>query len=93
MVRNRRCRETKFRREYPIPPYTADFCCVELKLIIEVDGKHHLTEDGVEHDKARDEYLKELGYAIFRIPGFKTLKEPENVLKQIEEGIDRRRTE
>ena len=40
MLKNRRCRGRKFRREYPIPPYTADFCCVKLKLIIEVDGCH-----------------------------------------------------
>ena len=45
MVRNRRCGNQKFRREYPIPPYTADFCCVALKLIIEVDGEHHQTEE------------------------------------------------
>ena len=38
IVRNRSCRNQKFRREYPIPPYTADFCCVALKLIVEVDG-------------------------------------------------------
>ncbi len=42
MLRNRRCRNQKFRREHPIPPYTVDFCCVALKLIIEIDGKHHL---------------------------------------------------
>ena len=64
-----------------------------LKLIIEVDGKHHLTEDGVDHDKARDEYLNGIGYEIFRIPGFETLKEPEKLLKQIEEVIEQRRAE
>ena len=35
----------KFRREYPIPPYTADFCCVALKLIVELDGEHHQAEE------------------------------------------------
>jgi very-short-patch-repair endonuclease len=37
-VRNRQIAGQKFRREYPTPPYTADFCCVELKLILEIDG-------------------------------------------------------
>ena len=41
-VRNRRIANQKFRR----PPYTADFCCVELKLILEIDGADHFTEDG-----------------------------------------------
>ena len=37
-VRNRRIANQKFRREYPIPPYTADFCCIELKPFLEIDG-------------------------------------------------------
>lgn len=41
MVRSRRCRNQKFRPEYPLPPYTADFCCVALKLIAEIDGEDH----------------------------------------------------
>jgi very-short-patch-repair endonuclease len=45
-VRNRRIANQEFRREYPIPPYTADFSCVELKLILEIDGAEHFTEDG-----------------------------------------------
>ena len=70
IVRNRRCRNQKFRREYPIPPHTADFCCVALKLIIEVDGQHHQTEEGRQRDERRDRHLVELGYALLRIPGY-----------------------
>ena len=47
-VRNRQVCRQKFRREYPVPPYTADFCCVELKLILEVDGADHFTEEARE---------------------------------------------
>ena len=64
IVRNRGCRNQKFRREYPIPPYTADFCCVALKLIVEVDGEHHQTDEGRERDKRRDRYLAEQGYTL-----------------------------
>lgn len=60
IVRNRRCRNQKFRREYPIPPYTADFCCVALKLIVEVDGEDHHTKAGRKHDDRRDRYLAEV---------------------------------
>jgi very-short-patch-repair endonuclease len=31
----------KFRRQHPIGNYYADFVCLELKLIIEVDGGQH----------------------------------------------------
>ena len=50
MLRNRRCRNQKFCREYPIPPYTVDFCCVALKLIVEVDGEPNQTDEGRLHD-------------------------------------------
>jgi len=45
-VRNRQVCGQKFRREYAIPPYTVDFCCVELKLIIESDGLSILRRTG-----------------------------------------------
>ena len=45
-VRASRIRGQKFRREHPIGPYTVDFVCLAIKLIIEVDGKDHLTDSG-----------------------------------------------
>ena len=93
MVRNRRCRGQKFRREYNIGPYTVDFCCVALKLIVEVDGEHHFTEQGREHDRKRDAYLRELGYEVLRIPGYDVLREPLRALSRIEQAIEQRRGE
>ena len=57
VLRKRRCRGMKFRREYPIPPYTADFCCVQLKLIVEVGGEHHHSDQGRRYDQRRDHRL------------------------------------
>ena len=62
MLRDRRCCGVKFWREYPIERYVVDFCCVELKLIVEVDGKAHCTDLGIAADRARDRYLRCLGY-------------------------------
>ena len=83
MVRHRRCCGEKFRREYVIEPYTTDFCCVALKLIVEVDGKDHFTETGLEHDQVRDQYLSDRGYVILRIPGYDVLREPHSVRQRI----------
>ncbi len=77
-LRNRKCLGAKFRREVPIDPYTADFCCVELKLIIEIDGDPHLTEEGRERDRERDTYLIKLGYKILRVPGYEVIREDGN---------------
>ena len=90
MVRSRRCRNQKFRREYPIPPYTADFCCVALKLVIEIDGEHHQTDEGKAHDAARDRFLSDLGYEVLRIPGYQVKRDPAAVRGQIESAIDDR---
>ena len=70
MLRNRRCRNQKFRREYAIPPYTVDFCCVAFRLIVEVDGEHHQADEGRQHDQRRDRFLAERGFDVVRVPGF-----------------------
>jgi len=52
----------KFRRQHPIPPYIADFCCVEKKLIVELDGSQHN-----EHaDEVRTKFLKGQGWKMIR---------------------------
>lgn len=70
--------------------YTIDFCCVALKLIIEVDGVHHQTEEGRRHDQHRDRCLADLGYHVVRIPGYEVLRDAAAVRRQIEHAIDER---
>jgi very-short-patch-repair endonuclease len=82
-LRDRRVLGQKFRREHPVPPYTVDFFCVELGLVIEIDGQPHLTPEGIEHDRVRDRFLKSLGYEILRIPGYEILRDSQSVRNQI----------
>ena len=74
-VRDRQVLGQKFRREHPVPPYTVDFFCVELALVIEIDGQPHLTPEGIALDRIRDRFLKSLGYRILRIPGYEILRD------------------
>ncbi len=90
MLRSPRCRNQKFRREYPIPPYTVDFCCVGLKLVIEVDGEHHQTDEGRQHDQRRDKYLAEFGYDVVRLSGYEVVQDPAAARRRIEQVIDER---
>ncbi len=92
-LRNRQCHGQKFRREFPIPPYTADFCCVELQLIIEIDGEPHTTAAGRAHDASRDQFLKELGYEVLRVPGYGVLREAGTAFRQIEAAVKSRMEE
>jgi very-short-patch-repair endonuclease len=86
-IRNRQIEGVKFRREFPIPPYTVDFCSVEERLIIEVDGQAHFSEEGERHDHARDQYLESLGYRILRIPGYDVIRDGGKVIHQIGEFV------
>ena len=82
-LRDRRVLGQKFRREHPVPPYTVDFFCVELGLVIEIDGQPHLTPEGIAHDRVRDRFLKSLSYKILRITGYEILRDSQSVRNQI----------
>lgn len=53
---------------YRISTYELDFCSLDKKLDIEIDGEqHYLDPKIIESDKRRTEYLENLGWTIFRI--------------------------
>jgi very-short-patch-repair endonuclease len=57
----------EFRRQHPVGPYIPDFASVKARLIIEVDGDTHATEEEIAHDRRRDAYLRKRGWRIFRV--------------------------
>ncbi len=54
----------KIRRQHAIDNFIADFACLEKKLIIEVDGKIHDSQQ--EYDEGRTYRLEEIGYNVIR---------------------------
>jgi very-short-patch-repair endonuclease len=64
-LRNRQLGDHKFVRQMPIGPYFADFVCRERKVIVEVDGGTHSTDDEVLQDAKRTLELQALDYRIF----------------------------
>ena len=65
-VRGRGVAGFKFRRQYPIGPYIADFACVEIRLIVELDGGQHAEEHARVYDGQRTAYLKSRGFRVRR---------------------------
>ncbi|WP_369821490.1 endonuclease domain-containing protein [Novosphingobium sp. CF614] len=61
-------RGLKFRRQFPIAGYVADFACVEVRLLIEVDGIVHDMGERPAHDARRDAILDASGWQVMRIP-------------------------
>ena len=56
----------KFKRQYAVGLYVADFYCPAAKLVIEIDGLTH--DFSVERDERRDDYMRGLGLSVLRIP-------------------------
>ena len=55
----------KFRRQHIIAGYIVDFYCPSLRLAVEVDGPHHLSQD-IE-DEMRDHLLGSYGVRVLRV--------------------------
>ncbi|HEV8582715.1 MAG TPA: endonuclease domain-containing protein [Thermoanaerobaculia bacterium] len=89
MLRGRRLGGLKFRRQFPISPFIADFCCFALKLIVELDGEVHAAAPQAAHDENRDIYLRSLGYTILRFPNELVFSNPESLLRAISETAER----
>ena len=56
----------KFRRQHPVGNYIADFACIPYKLIVEVDGDTHFTDEAEAKDKVRSDFITAQGWTIFR---------------------------
>ena len=76
-----------FRRQRPIGTYIADFMCLELKLIIEVDGYSHQFK--TEADKERDNALTELGFTVLRFSDAEVMRDLPNVQRTLEIWIEK----
>ena len=87
-LRNRRLSGLKFRRQNPIGPFVADFCCPNRRLVIEVDGDVHETQH--EEDAAREALLTVAGYEVMRIPNEAVIADLPMVLAAIAAAADRK---
>jgi len=65
-LRDRRFAGHKFRRQFPIGPYIADFACKSARLIVETDGDQHGSDEQQRRDTARTEWLKGQGWRVLR---------------------------
>jgi very-short-patch-repair endonuclease len=79
-----------FRRQHAIGPYVADFACLRLKLLIEVDGPSHLTVDQIAHDVRRTKYLRHEGYQVLRFWNLDILTNLDRVIERISTEVKRR---
>ena len=73
----------KFRKQYPINGYVADFACLSPRLLIEIDGDNHSYGDRRKRDDTRDRILAAEGYETLRIPAVEVLKNMDGAVAHI----------
>ena len=83
-LKNRRLLDVKFRRQFPIGPYIADFVCLELSLIIELDGSQHSEQV----DNERSLFLNQHGFRVIRFWNNDLFNNSDGVMEQIRLTIE-----
>jgi len=81
ILRDRRLRDLKFRRQFPIGPFIADFCCWEIRLVIELDGEVHAEQ--TERDRERDAFIRGSGFTVMRFPNDRMFEDVAGVIEEI----------
>jgi len=72
-------------RQRPIHHFIVDFYCPALKLVIEIDGEQHYTEEGKAYDEERRKILERYGLREIRFRNKEVMNEFDRVCKEIEE--------
>ena len=80
-----------FRRQHAIGPFITDFCAPRKKVIIELDGGHHLEQEG--YDEERTGYLESRGYRVLRFSNNQVMNDIEGVLKAIDFALEAGKSE
>jgi len=85
-LRFRQLDEAKFRRQHPISPFIADFCCMERGLVSELDGGQHAEQE--EADRRRSAFLARRGYRVIRFWDNEVMEDIEAVLQRIMDELE-----
>src|SRR5690606_7532862 len=74
VLKARQMKGYQFRRQRPVLNYIADFMCIELKLILEVDGITHSYEEVSRRDSLKQSELESAGFKILRFQDEEVLR-------------------
>jgi very-short-patch-repair endonuclease len=82
-IRRKQLKGYQFYRQKPIGDYIVDFFCPKIRLVIEVDGGQHFSDEMREYDRIRDDYLHSLGLRVLRFTNTDVLTRIEAVVESI----------
>ena len=73
----------KFRQQVPIDHFIVDFACLSERLIVEVDGGTHSTDEEIAKDRPRQQYLQRQGFRVLRVWNSEIRENIEGVMDSI----------
>ena len=71
----------KWRRQHPVGRFVLDFCCPQLRLVVELDGEVHAYQ--ASYDEDRTDHLARHGYHVIRFANRDVFDHPDAVLATI----------
>jgi very-short-patch-repair endonuclease len=89
-LRDNRLAGASFRRQVPIENYIADFVCHAAKLVIELDGGQHFSDQGEQADAARSAVIEAQGFKVLRFSNHDVMTNRAGVLETIATAIAER---
>ena len=79
-----RTHQVRFSRQKVLGKYIADFYSAEAKLVIELDGSQHYTDEEQIYDEIRTAFLEGYGLRVIRIPNSEIHSNFEGVCEYID---------
>ena len=78
----------RFRRQFIIGDFITDFACIEKKLVVEVDGLYHLTDEQIEEDRKRTYHISQLGFRVIRFTNEEIMTDINKVIQIIKTSLN-----
>ena len=89
-LRDHRLNGASFRRQVPIKNFIADFVCHAAKLVIELDGGQHFSDDAERADAARSAVIEAQGFKVLRFSNHDVMTNRAGVLETIAAAVAER---
>ena len=83
-LRRKQINGLRFRRQFPLGSYFADFVCLPARLVIEVDGSQHGEAKQATHDTRRTIWLERNGFRVLRFWADQVMTDLPSILNGIE---------
>ena len=77
----------RFQRQKVIGDFIADFYCHTARLVIELDGSQHSSDQGIANDEARTEVLSKLNLEVLRFSNQSVTEHFDEVCERIDRFV------